>query len=152
MAGDDGEAAALVVRLGLSGGGTQRIVLSIIAGHAGAEVDDQRTFYTDLRKLPDADPWIVNMVGGDYHIKAAWALRGGGWAQDVTEEGWRGFNSNLKQARDCLLKAHELHPEYPEAASRMITVAMGAGDELNLDTREWFDKATSAQIDHIGAY
>jgi hypothetical protein len=34
----------------------------------------------------------------------------------------------------------------------MITVAMGAGEELNLDPREWFDKATSAQVDHIGAY
>ena len=147
-----GRAAALRAATGKFEPHDQQVVFPIIADHPGAGLNDRRAFYNDLRKLPDADPWIVNMVGGDYHIDAAWALRGGGWAQDVTEEGWRGFNSNLKQARDCFLKAHELHPDYARAASRMITVAMGAGEELNLDPREWFDKATSAQVDHIGAY
>lgn len=131
----------------------QRIILEHISLDIGDDdVKTQRAFYDELRKVPDADPWIVNLIGADYHISNAWAWRGSGWAKDVTEEGWRGFSSNLKQARDCLIKAHEIHPEYPEAATLMITVAMGGGDELGVDEREWFDKATSAQIDHLDAY
>jgi hypothetical protein len=131
----------------------QRIVFKHITLDVGDDdVKAQRSFYDELRKLPDADPWIVNMIGGQYHIKNAWAWRGSGWAKDVTEQGWQGFYSNLKQARDCLMKAHDLHPEYPEAATLMITVGMGGGDDLGVDEREWFDKATSAQIDHLEAY
>lgn len=130
-----------------------RIVFQFCArDFSGDDLKEREQFYQNLRNLDGADPWIVNLIGGGFHISAAWAWRGSGWAQNVTEEGWRGFFAHLQHARDCLAKAHELHPEYPEAATRMITVAMGGGDRLNVDAREWFDKATSAQIDHLDAH
>jgi hypothetical protein len=51
-----------------------------------------------------------------------------------------------------LTKAQNLHPEFPEAATQMIAVAMGAGGELNEKARDWFDKAVSAQLDYFPVY
>jgi hypothetical protein len=54
------------------------------------------------------------------------------------------------------VQAWKLHPEYPEAASRMIAVAMGMGEpEPGPDaatTRQWFDRAVTAQFDYLPAY
>ena len=111
-------------------------------------LERQKMFYDEIRKLPKADPWMVNMVGGAYHVDAAWARRGGGWARDVAEEGWRGFFNELSKARTCFKAAHEIEPNYPEPATGMITVAMGAGRQLGEDTRTWFDRAIAAQLDY----
>jgi hypothetical protein len=81
-------------------------------------------------------------------VNAAWAKRGGGWARDVTEQGWRGFFDELAKARTCLEAAHKIQPDYPEAATQMITVAMGAGQDLGEDTRTWFERAIAAQVDY----
>jgi hypothetical protein len=101
---------------------------------------------------PATDPWMLHLFSGKYHIRAAWTARGGGWANTVTDEGWKGFFDHLKQAREHLVKAHEMHPEYPEAATAMIEVAMGTGGRDGDGMREWFDKAVKAQFDYFPAY
>ena len=70
----------------------------------------------------------------------------------MTEKGWQDFYAHLGKARDYLMKAHALHPEFPEAATEMITVAMGAGSRLNERPRDWFDRAVRAQVDYQRAY
>lgn len=131
----------------------RRIVCGQVrAGLDAAPVGQQRWFYESLAANEKADPWIVNVIGGHYHVQAAWAARGGGWAQSVTEEGWQQFFAHLEKARDCCAKAWELRPDYPEGAAQMITVAMGGGDRLNEDERKWFDRAVAAQLDHSPAY
>ncbi len=100
----------------------------------------------------NADPWLLNMLEGLYHVKAGWVARGGGYAFKVTPEGWRGFADHLKAARKCFEKAYALEPTYPEAASEMIAVAMAghAGDDE--DERFWFERAVTAQLDYEPAY
>src|SRR5439155_9015886 len=98
-----------------------------------------------------ADPWLVQMIGGLYQINAAWEARGKGWASEVTDAGWKGFHEHLTAARECLTAAYKLHPEFPEAATHMITVAMG-DSEKDETPRKWFDLATAAQIDYLPAY
>jgi hypothetical protein len=115
-------------------------------------VSDKLEFCQAIEKSKDANPWLVNFFYGQYEIKAAWAARGSGWANTVTEAGWQAFHQHLGKARDHLAKAHALHPEFPEAATAMIPVAMGAGDRINEKTRDWFDKAAKAQLDHFPAY
>ena len=99
-----------------------------------------------------ADPWVVNILYGRYERAAAWEARGGGFANTVTPEGWRGFAEHLAKAHDYLAKAHALHPDRPEAATELIKVTMGGGAQFNEAPRDWFDKATRAQLDYEPAY
>jgi hypothetical protein len=120
-----------------------------------AGVDVQREFVKALEAKKDLAgdaAWVRETIIGAHDVEAAWHLRGGGWANTVTEGGWAGFRRYLGEARDHLKKAHEMHPNWPEAAVKMITVAMGAGDELNERQREWFDRAVAAQFDYEAAY
>jgi hypothetical protein len=112
----------------------------------------QVAFTDKLREMPDADPWVLNVLDGRLHIKLAWDSRGGGWANTVTDEGWRGFFDHLAKARDSLTAAYKLAPHLPEASIEMITVSMGAGEKLGEDQNTWFDRATAAQLDHDHAY
>ena len=114
--------------------------------------DYQQAFAKALRAKPGGDAWLREMLLGSADIKAAWHFRGGGWANTVTDGGWAGFNRHLAQARDHLTEAHKLQPKFPEAAAEMITVAMGAGTELNEDERAWFNQAVAAQFDYGPAY
>jgi hypothetical protein len=109
-------------------------------------------FCTALDARTTADPWIVNLLWGRYEVAAAWEARGSGWAGSVTDAGWKAFFEHLAKARDRFAKAHALHPEFPEPAADMVAVAMGAGEQLNTTTREWFDKAARAQLDYYPAY
>jgi hypothetical protein len=117
-----------------------------------APLGDKLAFCKALEKSKDADPWLTNYYYGRYEVTAAWAARGAGWAQNVGEKGWEGFFEHLAKARTYLVKAHALRPDLPEAATQMIAVAMGAGEQLNEQTRDWFDKAVKAQLDYMPAY
>ncbi len=114
--------------------------------------EERRVFYERLKELK-GEPWLTNMVGGRYHIDAAWEARGSGWANSVTEEGWKQFNAHLSASYECLKKAYELEPKYPEAATAMITVMMGGGAQgPNENPRTWFDRAVQGQFDYMEAY
>jgi tetratricopeptide (TPR) repeat protein len=97
------------------------------------------------------DAWIAAIIQGEYHIAEAWKARGGGWASEVTEQGWKGFGNNLELARKNLSDAYESHPEFPESAARMVTVIMGNCSGAD-DERVWFDRAVAAQLDYTSAY
>lgn len=105
-----------------------------------------------MKAAPNTDPWLRDVLAGKLHIDLAWDARGGGFADTVTEEGWKGFFANLSLARDCLTRAHKLAPELPESATAMITVAMGGSERLNEDPAKWFAMATAAQADYRPAF
>ncbi len=99
---------------------------------------------------PDAvNPWLVGVICGFYHVEVAWEKRGSGYASTVTDEGRAGFRSHLERARDHLVRATELAPQFPDAFAEMITVSMGLGTG---EERLWFDRAVGAQFDHSPAY
>ena len=125
-------------------------------GRLSAALDDpladQRKAIGDaLRAQAVADPWIVAMCDGTYRVKRAWEARGNSYAGGVTAQGWKGFGDNLDAAKKALTEAWKLHPEYPEAASEMIAVAMGE-ERPDESTRTWFDRAVAAQLDWMPAY
>jgi hypothetical protein len=95
---------------------------------------------------------MAAMMAGHYHVKAAWDARGEARGNQVGEESWRGFFEHLTQARDILTAAWKLHEDYPEAPTLMVIVAMGGGGQLGERPREWFGRATAAQIDYGPAY
>jgi hypothetical protein len=109
-------------------------------------------FCEALAKRPTASPWILNYVYGHAEVKLGWEARGTGWASTVTDDGWRALHEHMQKARDYLAKAQALHPEFPEPATEMIAVAMGDGERLQVDGREWFEKSVRAQLDFYPAY
>ena len=95
--------------------------------------------------------WVRLTLIGQAETQWAWALRGGGWANAVTQDGWKGFAEHIQLAHTALEKAHQLRLDRPEAATLMITVAMAEGAPPTV-SRQWFDQAIAAQFDYLPAY
>jgi hypothetical protein len=100
------------------------------------------------RALPE---WIREFAQGRGYLAAAWAARTDGFASEVTEAGWRGWERNLAAARQHFTRSWELNPRDPAAATYMIEVAMGDHGG-KADIRAWFDRAVAAQMDYFDAY
>ena len=100
-------------------------------------------------RLPE---WAKKTLHGYLEVSLAWAARGDGWANTVTEEGWKGFSEHMTKAKGELTRAWELNPHQPEAATGMIAVVMGGEGQEGEDVRLWFDRATAAQFDYPSAY
>ncbi len=98
----------------------------------------------------DSFAWLALVLEGESEIRQAWQARGGGYADSVSDKGWRGFTEHLAKARTRFTKAWKLHPELPLAATRMIYVSLGDSDLTEM--RLWFDRAVAAQIDYAKAW
>ncbi len=132
--------------------GEQRLVLQWLRSGWDDLFDKQWPAVAEaVRNNPKADPWIVEMMAGRAIRNRAWQHRGGGYADTVTEAGWAGFEKYLPEARTHFTKAWELHPEFPEAATEMIEVATADASEQG-ESRRWFDRAVTAQLDYLPAY
>jgi hypothetical protein len=94
--------------------------------------------------------WLALTLDGEREIDLAWAARGDGYADSVSDQGWRGFQSHLATAADDFTAAWNMHPDWPLAPERMITVSLGQSDVKVM--RMWFDRTTRAQIDYPRAW
>ncbi len=47
-------------------------------------------------------PMCLRTIAVQHYIDSAWALRGSGMAATVTEDGWKGFHTNLMEAKRLL--------------------------------------------------
>jgi hypothetical protein len=104
-----------------------------------------------LNAAPDVDPWVRHLFEGQRQLQDAWASRGGGYASDVTEEGWKGFRQSLAKAREALSASWKLRPDRPEAAAIMVNVALSA-PHPDESPRTWFDRTVAARFDYMPAY
>jgi len=133
--------------------GEQRIFLRLVRDDwEGVFKGKWDALYEALKKTPAVDPYIVKVIGGRSHVSQGWEARGGGWASEVTAKGWAGFEKHLRQARGLLTQAWMLHPEYPEAPTAMIGIAMAGHAGEGETERLWFDRAVAAQMDYKPAY
>lgn len=93
------------------------------------------------------------MVQGRAAIAWAWESCGGGWANTVTEEGWKGFHKNLRAAREHFHAALKLHPERVNPYIQLISVEMGeSNQEAMIDAFRklvWYDPENSAGFSNI---
>ncbi|MEM1011629.1 MAG: hypothetical protein AAGI46_05340 [Planctomycetota bacterium] len=92
------------------------------------------------------------MLRGHYHITVAWAARGRGFADSVTDDGWTTFYEQSSLAADAFARAHAIRPDLPDAAGELVNVAMGAGRAVDKDEVDWFEASTAAQIDWLRAW
>ncbi len=108
--------------------------------------------YAALESSENADPWIKKMLLGRRRIKLAWIFRGSGWANSVTNDGWRLFAVHLRQARRLFLEAWEVDPECSEPLVDLITVTMAQGGIARESPRFWFNQAVATDLDNMAAY
>ncbi|HWE94251.1 MAG TPA: hypothetical protein VG269_09830 [Tepidisphaeraceae bacterium] len=120
---------------------------------AHPQVFDREKEFTPLyaaldKAYPGAyEPMVLK---GRFLVDFAWDARGGGFANDVTEEGWKLFAKRLATAEQTLTKAWEMNPSDPRAATIMITVAMGTSAERP-QMEKWFHRAVQADPDNLAA-
>lgn len=113
-------------------------------------VERKQAIVEALTRPGPLDAWFIDTFAGALEIDIAWLYRGNSWGSDVTAGGWQSFAQHLQVASGRLHRAWKAQPDYPEAASYMITVAMG-GNEIE-SPRTWFDRAVAAEMDHPWAY
>lgn len=94
--------------------------------------------------------WLRLVLAGEQHVRTGWQARGNGYADTVTQQGWKTFADEMAKGREAFEKAWKLHPERGLPAGLMVYVAMGEGGAEEM--RLWFDRATQAQIDQPQAW
>ncbi|MEY3894678.1 MAG: hypothetical protein RLZZ214_197 [Verrucomicrobiota bacterium] len=99
-----------------------------------------------------AAAWLKDTLIGEFEVEAAWKKRGSGFADTVTEDGWKGFREHLTKAAEHLSTAWKANPDVPFAAEKMIEVTMGGAGLDSITERGWFDRATAACFDYLPAY
>jgi hypothetical protein len=97
---------------------------------------DDRTWQTHLAAI---ERWVAASksdataatVQGKAYASYAWAARGGGYADTVTEQGWKLFAERLAKARKILNSVHERRDSTQKQSigwySAMLSVALGEG-------------------------
>jgi tetratricopeptide (TPR) repeat protein len=81
----------------------------------------------------------------------AWEARGGGWASEVTDEGWEQFRKHLEAAKKSLEAALKRDPNMPAAAAEMIDITRGLGGDPK-EMEKWFKHAIAKDPDCYDAY
>ena len=103
----------------------------------------------DGKQVP---PWATATLLGRLHIALAWRYRGSGWADSVTDDGWRGFARELADARTALETAVALAPQRSEPRALLLTVIMGEGGDTALARlQQQFAASQTACPDHLDA-
>ena len=101
-------------------------------------------------KVPAAE--VIRLVlRGEFYTDYAWEARGSGFADTVTEDGWRKFYERAAEARKALEAAWKLEPNDGDAAARMITVEMAIGEGNRAEMEKWFQRAMDADSDNLDA-
>lgn len=98
---------------------------------------------------PDSITARVALAGA--YASYAWAARGEGYSDTVTNNGWSLFNQRLAKARSILADAWNLSPHCPEWFVVLQSIAQGqgweAGDEMKL-----FQQAVSFEPEYYYYY
>lgn len=85
----------------------------------------------------------IHYLRGELAVRRAWRARGGGYANTVTEDGWRVFREQLDIALIELERAWELDPSEVAVAGEMIKVCKGLG--LGREKMErWFQRGLAS--------
>jgi len=83
-------------------------------------------------------------------VTYAWDARGSGWANTVTEQGWKNMRERLTIAADALTQAWEKDNTNTDAAVAMLTVELGQNQGRNR-MELWYRRAIEADPDNQSA-
>jgi len=95
----------------------------------------------------DAVTWLLK---GEAEIDRAWFARGGGYANTVKDEQWKGFEDHLAAAEESLNHAWKVDPQDERIARQMMVVELGKGGKRE-DMEVWFARAMAIKPDNYDA-
>ena len=131
----------------------RRVILrELEAVKAPLMINHQAELVDALRREEGVDPWILNMVAGRHFLDLALAVLESESTEEPAPKPTKKSIALIEQARDRLLRAWLLRPDYPEAAGDLIRVTAVAGGIADETPRFWFDRAVAAQFDLHDAY
>jgi hypothetical protein len=87
---------------------------------------------------------------GDAYTSYAWDARGSGYADTVTEEGWRLMRERLAVAEAALTEAWKRDSRDGRTATLMIRVEMGKGKDRDA-METWYKRAMAADPNNLAA-
>jgi hypothetical protein len=88
---------------------------------------------------------VAHLVRGRLLIASAWAARGSGRAESVSDGAWQIFTRDLEQARTHLERAADTDAADPSALALLIKVAIGADPD---SAEEYFLRAVERDPGH----
>lgn len=83
---------------------------------------------------------LSRVFRGEGYMDYAWDARGSGWANSVTEDGWKLMKERLAVAEEELTAAWALDPTHSAAADGMVHILIGIGGGRER-MEEWFKRA-----------
>jgi hypothetical protein len=89
-------------------------------------------------------------IKGRFHYSFAWRARGNGNGNEVTAEGWQGFNKELAVAEKAFRKAWELNPKDPRIPAEMIEMAVSQQKDRK-EMELWFQRAMQLDTNNYTA-
>lgn len=93
--------------------------------------ENQRKFLEDwVAARPQS--LTARIAQAEFYTDYAWMARGGGWANQVTEEGWKLFGERLTKAANILKDARSLGVKDPHYWRVYQTIALGIGESKPL--------------------
>lgn len=101
------------------------------------------------RALGAEHPVVLNLQAVHYK-DWAWEARGGDYAGQVTEEGWRLFRERLVKAQEFAERGYAADPWDSRFAEVMIPVCMGKGGD-RAEMEKWFERAMRADPESYAA-
>ena len=120
----------------------------VIEGEVKGGVDRKQVLDAVLPPLAAAYPNHpgVAALEAEQIIAYAWDARGRGWANTVTDQGWRLMHERLMKAKSILETSYAAHPLDPAAPLLMLRV--GLGESYDVRTMKlWFDRAVRTNPD-----
>lgn len=93
---------------------------------------------------------IPHLFMGKFWTTYAWNARGSGYAEKVTNEGWKLFEDRLSKADTELAKAWKINPKDERIALNMISVELGQG-KGRARMEEWFQHAMTINPESYSA-
>ena len=108
--------------------------------------------FSQIVALPDGveeafgDEYLKLCQNAGVQMDQAYAARGSGWAKDVTEEGWKGWDEGNRAAESNLLAAVALRPEESRAQMALASLA-GRSCCTSGDSLSWCLAAVSNSLD-----
>jgi hypothetical protein len=111
-------------------------------GHLTEPDWEEHLSYLDrwVEARPDSITAQVTLAGA--YVSYAWAARGEGYSDTVTENGWNLFSQRLAKARSILAEAGDLSPRCPEWFVVLQDIAHGQGWDADEATK-LFQQAVS---------
>lgn len=94
------------------------------------------------------DPWLKLMVEAIDVYDRAWAARGVGFANTVTEEGWRVYGEEIAKVLSLLEKAYLMRPDLPQSTELALSTCLGNRPQMAL----WLKRARASRADYCNAY